>query len=120
MAPEIGMFKRVPKWFSNTARFANCSDAVPSPHLATFPASVTGVAHVANVSRSGRSLDFCHQNVHCTLALLTDSPVFALSDGYAFSQTEQSVISQEEIVRSYDMTKSKSSRGFCTSEASYE
>uniref|UniRef100_A0A8C2P143 Phospholipid-transporting ATPase n=1 Tax=Capra hircus TaxID=9925 RepID=A0A8C2P143_CAPHI len=46
------------------------------------------------------------------ICLLTASPWFALSDGYAFSQVERAVISQEELVRSYDTTKSKPQRTF--------
>uniref|UniRef100_A0A4W2FD86 Phospholipid-transporting ATPase n=1 Tax=Bos indicus x Bos taurus TaxID=30522 RepID=A0A4W2FD86_BOBOX len=44
--------------------------------------------------------------------LLTASPCFALSDGYAFSQVERAVISQEELVRSYDTTKNKPQKTF--------
>lgn len=34
-------------------------------HLTTFPASVTGLADVADEAQSGRSLAFCQQNVPC-------------------------------------------------------
>ena len=46
------------------------------------------------------------------ICLLTASPCFALSDGYAFSQVERAVISQEELVRSYDTTKNKPQKTF--------
>ncbi|GAB5566234.1 phospholipid-transporting ATPase IB-like isoform X1 [Prionailurus iriomotensis] len=66
----------------NTAKFASRSIAIPH-HLPTFPASVTGLADVADEAQSG---------------------------GYAFSQLEQGVITQEELVRSYDATKIKTSK----------
>uniref|UniRef100_A0A8W4FCH1 Phospholipid-transporting ATPase n=2 Tax=Sus scrofa TaxID=9823 RepID=A0A8W4FCH1_PIG len=56
------------------------------------------------------------------LCALTASLCFALAGGYAFSQVEHAVISQEELVRSYDTTKSKTRRTFSTafSESIFE
>lgn len=65
---------------------------------------------MASASQLGRSLAFCQQNAPCTLVLLTDSLCFTLPDGYAFSQVEAAVITQEELVRSYNTSKSKTKK----------
>ncbi|XP_045834472.1 phospholipid-transporting ATPase IB-like [Meles meles] len=73
----------------SNAKPARCCITILSSYLTTLPASVTGLADVATCCPT------------CPKA--NASPL----DGYAFSQVEQAVITQEELIRSYDTTKSK-------------
>uniref|UniRef100_A0A8D0WW90 Phospholipid-transporting ATPase n=1 Tax=Sus scrofa TaxID=9823 RepID=A0A8D0WW90_PIG len=94
----------------DTAGFANRSLAVPWP----------GCDQCVPVRQEFEFLSpACSLYALCAL---TASLCFALAGGYAFSQVEHAVISQEELVRSYDTTKSKTRRTFSTafSESIFE
>lgn len=87
----------------DAARFANCSIAKPSQ-----------TSHSPCLSHPCLRWPMCSSwggvlimSPECSLYifLLTASPCFALSDGYAFSQVERAVISQEELVDLTTFTK---------------